>query len=473
MLIMLFGRDLNEKRDKSTIVYYFKSMKSIIARRKNQMIFCTILSMLLCCCSTSIFTNYSFKYNEPHSHDISSEEVLKFPEGFLWGAATASYQVEGGNTNSNWWEFEQQGGTIKNDDSAEVAADHYNRFEEDFDLTKELNLNSYRFSIEWSRIEPEKGVYEMEEIEHYRDVLDSLHKRGIEPMVTLWHFSLPQWFEDEGGWSNSQSVDTFLEYVELVVENLEDPVTLWNTINEPMAYIACTHVSAKWPPAEVDVSKILPIFTNLTKAHREAYKIIHESDKDAQVGIAEHSSYIVPDSEKNIFENMGAFLADYFWIHFIVGKVAEHLDFIGVHYYYKQVIRSSLVIDIFKKDTEEIEKVSLGRIYYPEGLFEVLVKFEKYNLPIYITEIGIPDYHEVDRDKFIEDHVRELYYAIREGVDVRGFYYWSLIDSFEWTEGYDAKFGLIALDLETLERSIKEESWRYAEIADCNCISNH
>ncbi|MBN2016281.1 glycoside hydrolase family 1 protein [Candidatus Dojkabacteria bacterium] len=444
-------------------------MKSL---NKNVLVIIIVITMLFCCLMSSFCSVLSFKYNNPHGHEISDEEILIFPENFLWGAATASYQVEGGNVNSSWWRFEQEEGRIKNGDRTDGIINHYGRYEEDFDLASKLSLNSYRFSIEWSRIEPQKGEFDEKEIEHYRDVLQALKDRDIKPMVTLWHHSVPAWFEDLGGWERGENVDYYTEYVNYVVANLSEEVELWLTMNEPMAYITCGYVSAKWPPAKQDLTQVPGLFSNLTLAHKEAYSIIHEKDANAQVGIAEHSSYIVPYHEKNILENIIASTIDYAWVHYLIDIVKDELDFIGVHYYYKQSINLSLAKDVLTKDPEEIENQSLDRAYYPEGLYEVLLKYKRYEKPIYITEIGVPDYHEIDRNQFIREHVREMYYAIQDGVDVRGFYYWSLLDCFEWSEGYDAEFGLIDVNLETQERTIKDESWEYALIAGCNCVYN-
>ncbi|MFC1780377.1 glycoside hydrolase family 1 protein [Patescibacteria group bacterium] len=443
-----------------------------IREYKKVIIIAIVIVLLLCCGSSSILTVVSTRYNRPVGHDASNEDILEFPEGFLWGAATASYQVEGGNIYSNWSRFEQEEGNIKNGDKAEVAADHYNKYEEDFDLVNDLSLNSYRFSIEWARIEPEKRKFNEEEVEHYRDVLQALSDRDIKPIITLWHHSLPAWFEDAGGWENSENVDYYLEYISYIVQRLGDDVEMWLTMNEPMAYISTGYIAGKWPPAKQDLSVVPSLFSNLVKAHNEAYRIIHENDPECEVGIAEHSSYIVPFHQGNILENILAYTIEYVWVRYPIEKVIDNVDFLGVHYYYKQSINMELAWDILTKDAEEIENESLDRAYHPQGLFEVLNRFKKYNKPIYITEIGVPDYHEVDRDQFIREHVREVYYAIEAGVDVRGFYYWALLDSFEWSEGYDAQFGLIDVDLETQERTIKDESWEYALIAGCNCVRN-
>lgn len=447
-------------------------MKTLLISRK-KVLYIFLFIIIISGFSIFVFVvESSFRYNTPVGHEETEEETLYFPEDFLWGAATASYQVEGGNIYSNWWEFEQQEGNVKGGDRTEVCLDHYNLYETDFDLASDLSLNSYRFSIEWSRIEPEKGNFNEKEIEHYKNVLEALEERKIKPMVTLWHFSLPKWFADEGAWEKKENIRYFEEYVAYVVSHLEDDVELWIPINEPMAYIADGYIAAKWPPANQDLTKVPSNFRNLVKAHKGAYNIIHNLDEDAQVGIAEHSSYLVPHSKDNIIENVAAMTIDYVWTHYLLEEVENELDFIGLHYYYKQEMRLGLLKDLVSKEIKDFEEHNLDRVYYPEGLYEILLRAKKYNLPIYITEIGVPDYQPVERGQYIREHAREIYYAIEEGIDIRGFYYWALLDSFEWSEGYNAKFGLIAVDLETLQRTVKDESWEYAEIAECGCIGN-
>ncbi|MBU0976310.1 MAG: family 1 glycosylhydrolase [Patescibacteria group bacterium] len=446
-------------------------MKKFFPRKKKILLIGVIIFVILFCTCFSNLSINSYKYNKPVGHEESTEEFLKFPDGFLWGAATASYQVEGGNKYSSWWEFEQEKGRIKNGDRTDVCVDHYNLYEEDFDLLKEMELNSYRFSLEWGRIEPEKGVFDDTEIVHYKNVLQALKERNITPMVTLWHHSIPTWFAEEGGWENKDSIKYFSAYVQYVAENLGDDTELWLTMNEPTAYISSGYLMGKWPPGEADIKKVPVLQKNLVKAHKVAFEIIHKYDSDAEVGIAEYSSYVVSDSNKNVIENIVAYSIDKSWTHYFVSRVKDELDYIGVHYYYRQKIRLGLLGDLISKDAEDFEETGLDREYYPRGLYEVLMRFDKYDLPIYITEIGVQDYHEVSRDVFIKEHAKEVYYAIQNGVDVRGFHYWALLDSFEWSEGYDAKFGLIAVDLDTLERTIKDESWEYAEIAKCNCVS--
>jgi len=447
-------------------------MKNYLKKNKKYILILFLVIFIVFGSGLTKFTHRSFQYNEPYGHVDLEDEILNFPEGFLWGTATAAYQVEGGNVYSNWWDFEQEEGRIKNGDRSDVATNHYVMYKEDIDLMSQMSMNSYRFSIEWSRIEPKQGEFNQEEIEHYRNVLNALSKKGIKPMVTLWHHSLPYWFEDIGGWEKVENISYYEEYVSYVTKNLSEEVELWITMNEPMAYISCGYVSAKWPPGEQNIWKVNRLLKNIIKAHKRGYEVIHSNDQDAKVGLAEHSSYAVPYHKNNILENIAAYSIDYVWTHYLLEQITDELDFIGLHYYYRQYINIDALEDLLSQSLDEFETRSMDRSYYPKGLFEVLMRFKKYDKPIYITELGVPDYHEVDRDQFIREHLREVYYAVDAGIDVKGFYYWTLLDCFEWTEGYDAEFGLIDINRDTQERSIKEESWEYAHIAECNCVSN-
>lgn len=448
-----------------------KAFNSINKRKKEILIvICTI--SIASCSFFSLLSLHATWYNKELKHEISDEKILDFPEGFLWGAATASYQVEGGNYNSSWWDFEQLEGSIKNGESAEYAVNHYDMYSSDIDLMKDLNLNSYRFSIEWSRIEPEKGEFDDTEIEHYSDVIQKLRKEGIEPMVTLLHHSVPKWFEDEGGFKSSRSVEYFSEYVQYVVSALGEEVSLWITINEPMAYITCGYISGKWPPGQMDLKAVPFVFANLVRSHKRAYGVIHTYDHDAEVGIAEHTSHVVPAGEKNFAENIAVMVIDKVWNHHMIEEILDELDFIGIHYYYKQTISTKLAFEALNNDPEDFESRSMERSYYPQGLYELLIEFSSYGKAIYITELGVQDYHQIERDKFIKDHLIEVYYAIKDGADVRGFYYWTLLDCFEWSEGYEPKFGLYEVDRSDMKRILKEKSEVYAEIAKCNCVEN-
>lgn len=408
-------------------------------------------------------------YNSPATHTEEGQSVrLEFPDDFLWGAATASYQIEGGNYNSNWWKFEKEG-RIQNNDSAEIAADHYNRYDEDFALLEEFNLNGYRMSIEWSRIEPERGVFDPDEIEHYRKMLTSLNERGIKPIVVLWHFSVPQWFEDEGGWGDSNSVKYFTEYAEYVAGELGNEDELWITMNEPVITVTCGYILGKFPPGESRITKIPAVVSNMIQAHRSAYDVIHKVDPTSQVSIDRYISNLKPINPDSFIDKFIVYVANYLQTEYFMNRTVDKMDFMGVHYYYAQDIGLEQLFEFKTLDASMAEDL-MRRYYYPRGLYEVLMDLKKYELPIYITEIGTQDNGYVSRNQFIREHAVEVYHAIQDGVDVKGFFYWSLLDNFEWSEGYTPKFGLVSVDPETQDRTVKDDALGYLEIAGCNCV---
>lgn len=445
-------------------------MRNFIKLKKAKTWLVALLCFLsICSCSSLGLVGESIRYNTRSFHGQTDQNELVFPEGFLWGAATAAHQVEGDDMNNDWGEFELQG-HVKDGVTSGIAANHYNMYEQDFDLMKAMNLNSYRFSIEWNRIEPEEGRFDQNEIEHYRDVLKSLRERGITPMVTLHHFTNPIWVADKGGWENPQTINDYVEYVEYTVSQLKDEVELWITINEPLAYIGCGYVQKKWPPYKQELQAVPAVFLNMTRAHNLAYDSIHTIDNSSQVGIAEHTAYIEPENQNNILENIGAYLIDFGWNRLFVNGVRSKLDFIGLHYYYKNEVSLSLIPIALSGDPKSLEHNEWTQKYNPEGLYYVLKDFKEYNIPIYITENGTYDGNDVPREQFIREHLIQIWYAIQDGVDVRGYYYWALLDSFEWAEGFSLNFGLVKVDRVTLERSIKPDALDYAMIAGNNKI---
>ncbi len=363
------------------------------------------------------------------------DRLLKFPAGFLWGSSTSSYQVEGGIENCDW----------SKDFPAGQACDHYNRYEEDFDLLKSLNQNTYRFSIEWSRIEPEEGKFDEKEIEHYRQVILALRKRGIEPFVGLWHWTNPLWLKNKGNWESRKIAYYFSRYVEKIVSSLKDNVKFWITINEPEIYATSSYFKGIWPPQKKNIFSFLVVLNNLIKTHREAYKIIKKIQPNAQVGIATNNTcyeaFNDPVSRlvKIIVERLDHF--------YILDRIKNHLEFIGLNYYFHNRIKG------FKFNQNENKIVSdLGWEIYPEGIYHVLKNLKKYKKPIYITENGLADKEDKLRKDFIKDHLFWTHKAIEEGIDVRGYFHWSLMDNLEWHRGFEPEFGLIGIDYKTLER---------------------
>lgn len=379
---------------------------------------------------------------------------LTFPENFLWGAATASYQVEGTIRNTDWYRGGQKGIVPLVSD----GIDHFHLYEKDFDIAKELGHNAHRFSIEWARIEPKEGVFDPEAIEHYRNVLQSLHNRGIEPFVTLWHFTLPLWFVDRGGWEREDAPEIFARYCEYVVKELGSLATHWATINEPMVVSSIGYVRGAWPPFQKhNFFAFLRVVKQLSKGHKFAYRRIKKSNQNAQVMIVRQNLYYF---SRNPIAMPIAVGIRWFWNHRFFSLINNEFDTIGLNYYRPHE---------FHKMTKR-PKNDMGWDIYPKGLYFVLKELKRYNKPIYITENGIADRKDTKRLQYIKDHLRWAHQAIAEGVDLRGYLHWSLLDNFEWAEGYKEKFGLVGIDHDTKERTVKRSALGYKKIAESNTL---
>jgi len=407
-----------------------------------------------------------------------SKKILKFPKGFFWGAATSAHQVEGGNLN-DWsvWEKENAGRLVRKakkywqpwqqEKFPEMfkpanyisgrACNHYELYEQDFNLAKSLGHNAHRFSIEWSRIEPAEGKINRKEIEHYRQVLLALKERGIEPFVTLNHFTLPIWLAQKGGWLNPKTPYYFDRYVKIISENLFDYVKFWITINEPNQYALEAYLIKAWPPQRKNPFKYFKVLNSLAKAHQLAYKSLHLIDLNCQVGISKNQTFFEGNSIK--------YLADYIHNKYFLNRIKENLDFIGLAYYFHDLIKG-----FWFSHFDNVKFSDLGWGIYPECIYHILKDLQKYQKPIYITENGIADAEDKKRAKFIKDHLSWVHKAIQEGVDVRGYFHWSLLDNFEWDKGFWPRFGLIGVDYRTMERKIRPSAKIYAQICKKNSI---
>ncbi|MBI2635239.1 MAG: glycoside hydrolase family 1 protein [Parcubacteria group bacterium] len=410
-----------------------------------------------------------------------------FPDGFLWGAATSAHQVEGNNRN-NWTEWEKANAkrlakeartywqpwqrevfpemlTPENYISGK-ACDHYNRYEEDFNLAKEMGHNAHRFSIEWSRIEPEEGKFDEKEIEHYRRVILALRERGIEPFVTLWHWTMPIWFVEIGAFSKKDNIKYFVRFCETIVKEFCSDVKFWIVLNEPEIYAGNSHLKGIWPPQKKSLISYFLAIKNLIKAHRNSYKIIKKIIPNAQVGIAKNNIYFEAYQNKIHNRILKKFI-DWWWNFYFLNRIKNHQDFIGLNHYFHNRIKS------FRFNKNENKKVSdMGWELYPEAIPHVLKDLKKYNKPIYITENGLADGRDKNREWFIKESLKNIHKAIEDGADIRGYFYWSLLDNFEWDKGFWPRFGLVEIDYKTLERKPRPSSYIYAEIAKNNSINN-
>ena len=378
--------------------------------------------------------------------------TFKFPAGFLWGSATASYQVEGGIENNDWAQAAREGKVP----ASGRATDHYNLYEKDFDLAKSLGHNALRFSIEWARVEPEEGKFSEEAIEHYRKVLEALRARGLEPFVTLWHFTLPTWFSKKGGFENKKAPFYFERYAKYVVSRLGESAKFWITMNEPMIYSGEGYWHKHWPPFKKNIFRFINVVNNLAMSHNVTYQQIKKFGLSLQVGIVHNmKSY---EFNHNPITRLVSMIAIFFSNHWFLSKINSTFDFIGVNYYFHRGFNEKILHEI----------TDMGWEIYPKGIYHVLKELKKYHKPVYITENGLADAKDEKRAKFIKDHLYWAHRAMQEGVDLRGYLHWSLLDNFEWAHGFGSRFGLIEVDYQTLERSIRPSAWEYAKICKEN-----
>jgi beta-glucosidase len=407
----------------------------------------------------------------------------KFPKGFLWGAATSAHQVEGG-TNNNWTQWEKDNADRLANEAKKKwqkwqqdrfpemfnpenyisgrACDHYNLYEKDFDLAKSGGHNAHRFWIEWSRIEPEEGKFDQKEVEHYRDVLIALRERGMEPFVTLWHWTEPIWFAEMGGWTNKKSAEYFSRFVKKVVGEYKDLVKFWVVVNEPNVGLGFGYFLGSQPPAKKGLINFLKAYFNLLESYKKVYKLIHKIDAGARVGNAlsfmAYQSFLWGPLQKLV-----TFFPEYCSKYF-AKKTMSHVDFMGCNYY------KNFEIALRKKKLSRIEMSDLEWEIYPKGIYDTMLTLKKYNLPIYITENGLADADDSGRLNYIKNHLIFLHKAIEDGVDVRGYFYWSLLDNFEFPDvrGFWPRFGLIEIDYKTLERKPRKSFYEYKKIIQNN-----
>lgn len=405
---------------------------------------------------------------------------MSFPKGFSWGAATASHQVEGSNYN-DWSEWEKQNAERLAHESEKnflwnpnwekfrteatdpanylsgTACDHWNRYAEDFDILKDLGLNAYRFSIEWSRIEPEEGTFDEAALQHYRDMLVALRVRGIEPFVTLWHWTLPLWLAGRGGVLSPDFPRLFARYAERIVHALGNDVRYWITLNEPDIVASHAYFKGAWPPQKKSFFLYQKALGQLVKAHLQTYAVIKSFSPQAQVGIAKHNVWF--EAARNTWWNrLLKTIADRLWNHWFLRKIAHAQDFIGLNHYNHHRIDGW-----FNRNENKIQ-TDFGWEYYPESLYHALVELKAYGKPIYVTENGIADASDELRERFIPAALGAMEHAIADGTDVRGYFYWSLLDNFEWDKGYWLRFGLVAVDRTTQQRTIRDSARQYASL---------
>ena len=416
-----------------------------------------------------------------------------FPEGFLWGSATAAHQVEGNNYNNDWWAAEQAGQLPH---KSGLACDHYRRYDQDFTLFAELGQTSHRLSIEWSRIEPRPGELSHEALDHYRRVLESLRAHGIEPIVTLHHFSNPIWLTEQGGWLRREVVGRFARYAKRVVREYRDLVRYWVTLNEPGVYASQGWVLGVWPPNRSgDLRGAFVVLRTMALAHGRAYHAMKAEQPDARIGVAHHWRLFDPANPNRRGDRLIAAIRNRLMnLAFPIairhgrlipplgsGRVVPWLvnteDWVGVNYYTREhdhfdprAARIGFGLERFP----EVERNQLGWEIYPKGLERALLAASPGDgREVIVTENGIPEPGTQDeiRPRYLVQHLAACHRAIEAGVNLRGYTHWTSMDNFEWAEGFEPRFGLVHVDFETQERTPKASAYLYREIIRQNGLS--
>ena len=441
---------------------------------------------------------------------------IVFPDGFVWGAATSAYQIEGaykedGKEASIWDTFVREPGRIKNGEAGDVACDHYHRYKEDVKLMKEIGLKSYRFSVSWPRIFQSEKI-NPKGVEFYDNLINELLTNGIEPMITLYHWDLPQRLQDIGGWENREVVDAYVKYAEFMFKHFGDRVKKWITFNEPLVTSYLGYGLGVHAPGILDWSRAVQVSHHLNLAHAKAVEMFRSLKiKDGKIGITLNLTSVHPASD-SIEDIRKARIVDglmnrWFLDPALKGRypgdilsilkdklhspkiddgdldtLKSPIDFLGVNYYTRTVVKHVPGEELFGKGImfrsekkNGAEYTEMGWEVYPEGLYDLLTRLDRDYKPssIYVTENGaaykdteIVDgiVQDGDRLSYLKRHFEQARKAIDAGVRLDGYYVWSLMDNFEWSEGYDKKFGIVRVNYDTLKREMKKSAYWYHDV---------
>ena len=373
----------------------------------------------------------------------------RFPAGFLFGSSTAAHQVEGGNTNNDWWAWEHTEGSSAGEPSG-VAIDQWNRYPEDFALLADLGQNAHRLSIEWSRIEPAPGEFDSAAIAHYRGVLESLAENGLTAFVTLHHFTNPLWFAERGGWLADGAVERFTRYCERVASELGELMPWTCTINEPQIVALFGYLTGYHPPGMQDAQAWQRVTRTLIEAHRAVVDLFPRAGLCLQMPDLQGDEELRSLAQREMID---IYLDD------LAGAFA------GVQYYTRMVLDPAapgLVAD----PPAGVPTTQMGWEIHPQGLVKALRSAARAGLPLVVTENGIATSDDSQRIDYIESHLTAVLEALAEGVDVRGYLYWSSFDNFEWAEGYRPQFGLVGIDRDNdLRRELRPSAHAFGRVA--------
>jgi beta-glucosidase len=425
-----------------------------------------------------------------------ADATFYFPSDFRWGSATAAYQVEGSNSVSDWSLWEQTPGKIIGGDVSGKACDWWGgRWREDFDRAAQSGQNAHRLSIEWGRIEPRPAIWDEDALDHYRQMLQGLHERGLEPLVTLQHFTLPIWVYEQGGWENPEIIRLFERYALKAVGTLGDLCNCWVTLNEATNAAIQGWLRALFPPGKSNLRLALDVIANMIRSHGAAYHAIHSLRRQAQVGLAVYFRGFEPAHVSFPPDRMVADLyhgvinaafpdAAHTGVIRLPGRRPETVtglagtqDFFGLNYYTRDYVAFDLTRpgDLFGRryygPGDELDETSFNAMY-PEGLFKAIRWARRYKVPIAISENGWVDSTDAQRPRFLLTHLRQVWRAVNFNWPITGYYYWTLVDNFEWERGWSQRFGLWELNPATQERTARPSVELYGEICKTNSISS-
>ena len=436
-----------------------------------------------------------FKYPEMSwDWDNISIKELTFPKEFKWGTATASHQVEGNSIN-NWSKFEREVNSngdprISGNQRSGDACDHWNRYPEDILLIKNLGVSHYRFSIEWSKVQPSQDTFDNDAISHYHAMIDTIIDHDLIPVLTLHHFTHPLWFDDLGAFEKSENIKLFVIFCERIFEEYSGKVPIWCTINEPAVVSTQGYFSGIFPPGKKDAQLSAVVLKNLLEAHVQSYHCLKklENGDRVKIGIVKNINQFDPWRRWNLLDWIISGAVNQFFnissVQFLsTGKFKIHIpglawikhenedainstDFFGLNYY----SHNHLKVKLFSKELFSMEYknndilTDMPYTIYPEGIYRAIKYVSILNVPIMITENGIADHLDDRRELYIKRYLYSVSKAIKDGYNVVGYFYWSFMDNFEWAFGYDMKFGLYSVDFKTQKRELRKGANAFIDI---------
>ena len=407
--------------------------------------------------------------------------TIRFPKKFLWGAGVSAHQVEG-DTHNQWtrWELEQAKAraaqapyhyaeldswpSIKGlagqpaNYVASAASGHYKRYKEDFKLLKKIGLDTFRFSIEWSRLEPEEGKWDAAAIEHYRAYFAYLKQLDITPVVTLFHFTLPEWFTEKGGFARRRNLALFERFACKVLDEYGPYIKWIITVNEPTVYAREGYLHGNWPPGQRSRWQAWRVLENLVATHHHIAKLVHAKSRRLKVSIAHHISYVYPGDDAWLTRTSSGII-NQLTNHYVVARTVRSSDFLGVNYYASQRVYG------YRVHNPDARLSDMGWDMQPADLRYVLDElWDRYKKPLMVTENGLADAADQHRGWWLQQTIGAMHEAMRDGVDLLGYIHWSLLDNFEWSHGRWPRFGLVAVDYKTQERMVRPSARALARI---------